>query len=233
MAEIRVPEIIGQEDNYGAVIVLGLNEFIADIRKARDKGAADALIKEANERVAKVVIRTAKSLANTKQERRATGTLETSSSVQQVKVTMGGSKVPYAGGANFGAYTDQRRLIKSRDNARGRRRATIVREGESILAVATRVERQFVTRSGKTVTAFEGGSQVKLARTASGGLKVIRGWNQFRAKGQPPTQWQKGKDQFLYRAVTMTQQQISDSYQEFIDKMIGDAFPDADSGAAA
>lgn len=233
MADIRMPNIIGQEDNYGAVLVLGLNEFIADIRKARDKGAVDSMIKEANERVAKVVIRTARSLANTKQERRAAATLDTASSVQQVKVTMGSKDVPYAGGANFGAYTDLRRLIKASGNARGRRRATIVRDGESILKVATNVERQFVTRSGKTVTRFEGGEQVKLARDASGRLRVIRGWNQFGAKGGPRTQWQKGKDQFLYRAVTLTQDQISKSYQEFIDKMIRDAFPDGESGAAA
>lgn len=224
-------EIIGQKDNYGAIQVLGLTDFIKDIRKASDKNAADALIREANERVAKVVIRMAQSLANTKQERRAAGSLETSSNLQQVKVTMGGNDVPYAGGANFGSYTDLRRLIKA-PNQRGRRsRATTVRSGESILKVATNVERQFVSRSGRTVSRFEGGSQVKLARTASGGLRVIRGWNQFRAKGQSPTEWKKGKDQFLYRAVTMTQAQISESYQQFIDKMTGDAFPDKSQAA--
>ena len=221
---MATPEIIGQQDNFGAVVVLGLNEFIADIRKARDKGAADALIREANERVAKVVIRMAKTLANTKQERRAAATLETSSSVQKVEVRMGGKAAPYAGGANFGAYTNQRRLIKA-PNQRGRRsRATRVREGESILKVATRVESQFVSRSGRTVGMREGGTRVELARTSSGALRVVNGWNQFRAKGQSPTQWHKGKDQFLYRAVTLTQEQISKSYQEFIDKMIGGAF---------
>ena len=223
-------EIIGQQDNFGAVQVIGLTEFIRDIRRASEKGAADALIRDANERVAKVVIRMARSLANTKQERRAAASLETSSSVLQVKVTMGGRNVPYAGGANFGAHIDQRRLIKA-PNQRGRRsRATIVREGESILKVATRVESQFVSRSGRTVSRFEGGTQVKLARTASGGLRVIRGWNQFGAKNGPRTQWQKGKDQFLYRAVTMTQGQITDSYQRFIDEMTKAAFPDRSSG---
>ena len=39
------PEIVGQKDNYGAVVVLGLTEFIADIRKAGDKGATDAMIR--------------------------------------------------------------------------------------------------------------------------------------------------------------------------------------------
>jgi hypothetical protein len=228
-----VPEIIGQKDNFGAVQVIGLTEFIKDIRKASDKKAADVLIREANERVAKIVIRTANALANTKQERRAAATLETSSSVRQVQVRMGGRQAPYAGGANFGSYTDLRRLIKA-PNQRGRRsRATIVRQGESILKVATNVERQFVSRSGRTISRFEGGTQVKLARTASGGLRVIRGWNQFRAKGGTPTPYVKGKDQFLYRAVTMTQAQISESYQQFIDKMIGRAFPDTGSSAAA
>lgn len=224
-------EIIGQKDNFGAIQVLGLTDFIKDIRKAADKNAADVLIREANERVAKVVIRMAQSLANTKQERRAAGSLETSSNLQQVKVTMGGRDVPYAGGANFGSYTDMRRLIKA-PNQRGRRsRATMVRSGESILKVATNVERQFVSRSGRTISRFEGGTQVKLARTASGGLRVIKGWNQFRAKGMTPTEWKKGKDQFLYRAVTMTQAQISESYQKFIDKMTGDAFPDKSQAA--
>jgi predicted secreted protein len=36
----------------------------------------------------------------------------------------------------------------------------------------------------------------------------------------------KGKDQFLYRAVTMTQDQISASYQRFIDEMTEKAFND-------
>lgn len=226
-------EIIGQQDNFGAVQVLGLTQFIADIRKASNKAAADAKIREANERVAQVVIRMARALADTKQERKAAASLETSSSVLQVKVSMGGRTVPYAGGANFGAYTDQRRLIKA-PNQRGRRsRATMVRQGESILKVATRVESQFVSRSGKTVTAFEGGTRVRLARTASGGLRVINGWNNFRAKGQPPTQWRKGRDEFLYAAVTRTQDQISAAYQRFIDETIGRPFTDKSSDDTA
>jgi len=224
-------EIIGQKDNFGAVQVQGLSEFIKDIKKARDKGAANTLIREANERVAKVVIRMARTLANTKQERKAAATLEVSSSTTSVQVRMGGKEAPYAGGANFGSYQNQRRLIKA-PNQRGRRsRATRVREGESLLKVATRVEAQFVSRSGRTVGMREGGTRVKLARTSSGALRVVNGWNQFRAKGGTPTQWAKGKDQFLYRAVTLTQDQITQSYQEFIDKMIGEAFPDKSQAA--
>jgi len=227
------PQILGQQDNFGAVQVLGLTQFIKDIRAATDKAAADAKIREANERVAQVVIRMARSLADTKQERRAAASLETSSSVLQVKVSMGGKGTPFAGGANFGAYTNVRRLIKA-PNQRGRRsRATIVREGESILKVATRVESQFVSRSGRTVSAFEGGTRVKLARTTSGGLKVINGWNNFRAKGAQPTVWRKGRDEFLYAAVTRTQDQISASYQRFIDETLGKAFPDQSSGEPA
>lgn len=217
-------EIVGQKDNFGAVQVIGLTQFIKDIKKARDKGASDVLIRDANERVAKIVIRMARSLANTKQERRAAASLEVSSSTIKVEVRMGGKAAPYAGGANFGAYTNQRRLIKA-PNQRGRRsRATRVRTGESLLKVATRVESQFVSRSGRTVGMREGGTRVQLARTSSGALRVVNGWNNFRAKGGQPTNWVKGKDQFLYRAVTLTQDQISESYQQFIDKMTGDAF---------
>jgi len=226
-------EIIGQKDNFGAVQVQGLSEFIKDIKKARDKGAANTLIREANERVAKVVIRMARTLANTKQERKAAATLEVSSSTTSVQVRMGGKEAPYAGGANFGSYQNQRRLIKA-PNQRGRRsRATRVREGESLLKVATRVENQFVSRSGRTIKRREGTEEnrVKLATNSRGGFKVINGWNQFRAKGNAPTVWVKGKDQFLYRAVTLTQDQISKSYQEFIDKMIGEAFPDKSQAA--
>ena len=227
------PQILGQQDNFGAVQVLGLTQFIKDIRSATDKAAADRKIKEANERVASVVIRMARSLADTKQERRAAATLDTSSSVQQVKVSMGGRAAPFSGGANFGARINQRRLIKA-PNQRGRRsRATIVREGESLLRVASRVESQFVSRSGRTVSAFEGGTRVKLARTASGGLRVITGWNNFRAKGQPPTQWRKNRDEFLYAAVTRTQDQISASYQRFIDETLGKAFPEQTTGESA
>lgn len=216
--------IVGQKDNFGKVEVIGLTEFMKDIRKAADKGATDAMIKQANERVAAIVIRTAKALASTKQQRKAAGSLEVSSSMTQVKVLMGGRAVPYAGGANFGAYTNQRRLIKA-PNQRGRRsRATLVRGSESIETVAGRVERQFVSRSGRTISEREGGTQVKLARTASGGLKVIKGWNNFTAKGGQPTRWVKGKDQFLYRAVSKTQDQISASYQRFIDQMTEKAF---------
>lgn len=217
-------EIVGQKDNFGAVQVIGLTQFIKDIKKARDKGASDVLIRDANERVAKIVIRMARSLANTKQERRAAASLEVSSSTIKVEVRMGGKAAPYAGGANFGAYINQRRLIKA-PNQRGRRsRATRVRDGESLLKVAIRVESQFVSRSGRTVGMREGGTRVKLARTSSGALRVVNGWNNFRAKGGQPTTWVKGKDQFLYRAVTLTQDQISESYQQFIDKMTGGAF---------
>ena len=220
------PTISGQSGGYGKVEVLNLTQFLNDIKKATDKGAADALIKQANERVAAIVIRGANALATTKQQRKAAATLEASSSRAAVKVVGGGKGVPYFGGANFNAYTNQTRLVKS-PNVRGTRaRATLVRSGENVDKVARRVESQYVDSRGRNIGRRAGGTQVTIARTKSGGLRKIKGWNNFTAKGQPPRAWQKNKDNFVYAAVTMFQDDISKSYQKFIDDNIGRAFPD-------
>jgi len=221
----RQPRITGQSA-MGKVEVTNLTPFLREIRQATDKGAADALIKEANERVAAIVIRGAKGLANTKQQRKAAATLETSSSRMAVKVIGGGKGVPYFGGANFNARLDETRLIKA-PNVRGTRsRATLVRSGENVDKVARRVESQFVDSRGRNIGKRGGGTQVRLARTKSGGLRAIKGWNNFTAKGQRPVAWVKNKDNFVYKAVTMFYDDIAKSYEKFIDDNMGDAFPD-------
>ena len=222
----KKPTITGQSGDFGKIEVVGLNSFIRDIKQATDKAAADAAIKAANERVARIVIRGAKALANTKQERKAANTLEPSTSRLQVKVIGGGKGVSYFGGANFRAKNNQTRLIKAA-NVKGKRsRATMVRSGEDIDKVARRVESQYVDSRGRNIGKRQGGTQVALKRTKAGGLRAIKGWNNFVAKGQKPTPWQKGKDEFLYKAVTMLQKEISDSYQKFIDDTIEKPFDD-------
>lgn len=222
----KQPSISGQSGGYGKVEVENLTPFLREIKKATDKAAADALIKEANERVARIVIRGAKSLATTKQQRKAAATLETSSSRMAVKVVGGGKGVPYFGGANFNARLNETRLIKS-PNVRGTRaRATLVRSGENIDKVARRVESQYVDSRGRNIGRRAGGTQVTLSRTKAGGLRAIKGWNNFTAKGQRPVAWVKNKDNFVYAAVTMFYDDIAASYQRFIDDNLGDAFPD-------
>jgi RNA-binding protein YhbY len=205
---------------------MNLTPFLREIKKATDKGAADALLQEANERVARVVIRGAQALARTKQQRKAAATLETSSSRMAVKVVGGGKGVPYFGGANFNARINETRLIKA-PNVRGTRaRATLVRSGENIDKVARRVESQYVDSRGRNIGRRAGGTQVTLSRTKAGGLRSIKGWNNFTAKGQPPVAWVKNKDNFVYASVTMNYDAIAASYQRFIDDNLGDAFPD-------
>lgn len=222
----KQPSISGQSGGYGKVEVENLTPFLREIKRAQGKGAADALMKQANERVAAIVIRGAKSLAQTKQQRKAAATLETSSSQMAVKVVGGGRGLPYFGGANFNARLNQTRLIKA-PNVRGTRsRATLVRSGENIDKVARRVESQFVDSRGRNIGQRQGGTQVALARTKSGNVRSIKGWNNFTAKGQRPVEWRKGKDNFVYAAVTMFYDDIAKSYQRFIDDNLGDAFPD-------
>jgi hypothetical protein len=135
-----------------------------------------------------------------------------------VYVIGGGPKYPFFGGANFGAYNNEKRLIKAR-NARGKRgRATIVRRGENVDKVAKRVEQQYVTRGGKTVSKKEGGRQVKLERTAAGGVKVIRGWNQFR-------RWTKRHDYFLYQSVASNRRDIEKMYLKAMNDITRESFP--------
>lgn len=217
-ASVRVPVPKGQKAQFGKIEMVGYTQFIKAIRTAEDKGVADAKIRAANEHVAQIVITKARSLASTKMEKRAAGTLVTSKKVNAVAVVGGAKDVPYFGGANFGSHRNQRRIIK-KPNVRGTRsRATKIRDDEDLDMIVKRVERQRVSRSGKTTTKKEGGFQVKVERTANGNVRVIRGWNQF------PIEWAKGKDQFLYRAVTMQETQIIEEYQRFIDTWAGDAF---------
>lgn len=202
------------------VQVQGLSEFTRSVRKAADSGASLAALKKANERVAEEIIKGARARAASlgKMERKAAQSMSPSTRADGVYVIGGGPKFPFFGGANFGAYRDQKRLIKAR-NMRGKRgRATIVRRGEDIDKVAKRVEAQYVTRSGKTATKKEGGFQVKLERTGQGGYKVVKGWNQFRP-------WKKRHDFFLYQSVADNRKDIERMYLKAMEEITKEAFP--------
>ena len=219
MAASERIEIKGQKDQFGKIEIINYTAFIKAIKHAADEGYSESVILKANEEVASIIIRRANQIATGKMEKRAASTLVQSASKLRVAVTGGGKQAPFFGGANFGSYRDTRRLIKA-PNVRGRRsRATLVRHGEDVDMVARRVENQSVESSGKTVSKRLGGQKVELARTKSGGYRVIRGWNQFR-------EFQKGRDHFLYRAVSYEEQHIMGLYQTAIDRVTGEAFPD-------
>jgi len=218
MAQERF-EIKGQKDQFGKIEIVNYTQFIKGIKKAADDGYSESIIAKANEEVAAIIIRRANQIASTKMEKKAAASLVKSSSKLRVAVTGGGKAVPYFGGANFGSYRDTRRLIKA-PNVRGRRsRATLVRHGEDIDVVVKRVENQSVTSSGKTISKRLGGQKVDIARTKSGGVKVIKGWNQFK-------EFKKGQDFFLYRAVSREEAHITMLYQTALDRVTGEAFSD-------
>jgi len=198
----------------GKIEVEGLSKFRKDLKKS---GAdVDPAMKKANNKVAEIVIRGAKALADTKQEIKAAATLSASSTATAARVTGGSTKVPYFGGANFGAYTDRRRIIKNKQKGQSKRgRSTMVRRGERIDKVVKRIEAQHNPNTG---------SYVSVKRTQTGAVRVIKGWNQFRAKGRRATKWKKGEDQFLYKSVKTMYPTIQKQYQEALDKFTHDAF---------
>ena len=202
------------------VQVAGLSELTRSVKRAADGGASLAALKKANERVATEIIKGARAKAATqgKMEAKAAQSLSPSTRADGVYVIGGGTQVPYFGGANFGAKRNEKRIIKAR-SVRGKRgRATLVRRGEDVDKVAKRVEAQYVSRSGKTMTKKEGGLQVKLERTKSGGVKTITGWNQFRP-------WKKRRDFFLYASVTQNSKKIERMYLEAMKEISSQAFP--------
>jgi len=218
MAQERI-EIKGQKDQFGKIEIVNYTQFIKGIKKAADDGYSESIIAKANDEIAAIIIRRANQIAVTKMEKRAAASLVKSSNKLRVAVTGGGKTVPYFGGANFGSFRDTRRLIKA-PNMRGKRsRATTVRHGEDVDVVVKRVENQSVESSGKTISKRLGGQQVEIARTKSGGVKVIKGWNQFK-------QFKKGQDFFLYRAVSREEAHIMMLYQTALDRVTGEAFGD-------
>jgi len=219
MAANQRIEVKGQKDQFGKIEIVGYTQFMKAMKQAEKDGDAEQLLQKANEEVANIIIRRANQIAGTKMEKSAASTLQQSSSRLRVAVTGGGKSAPYFGGANFGANRDTRRLIKA-PNMRGRRsRATTVRHGEDVDVVAKRVESQSVESSGKTISKRLGGQGVELARTQSGGLRVIKGWNQFK-------QQSKGRDFFLYRAVGQQEEHIMGLYQTVLDRITDEAFPE-------
>ena len=207
------------ESGYGKVNVLGLAEFRRYVRQATEDGTGEEALKEANYRVGLQVIRWAqREAAGDAQRAQAADTLTSTRRGYGVYVTGGDRTTPWFGGANFGADRDIRRLVKAPKQGK-RSRATRVRNEEDIEKVVRRVEAQFVDRRGRTMTQREGGKRVRLARTKSGSVRVIRGWNQF-------DKWTKGKDYFLYRGIAKHSDDLERIYLDEMEQALRQVFPD-------
>lgn len=205
----------------GKIEVKGLREFIQTLTKATEDKSGEKAVKEANVKTGLYVIKWAQMEADSKMEKSAAASLTPSKAMNAVRVTGGNQNVPYFAGANFGAYRNRIRLIKAltpRQGGQRRTRATMVRIGEDFNKVARRVEAQYVDTRGRTVARNQG-QQVRLARTKSGDIKKIRGWNQF-------LPWKKGKDNFLYRSIKKHYDEIVEFYFYALAEANSKVFPD-------
>lgn len=102
----------------GTVKVVGLDEFRKELRKLDDAGIIDGL-KDANYEVARIVVAGAQGRASTPMQRGAAASLKPSRQAARAQVTGGGARVPYFGGAEFGAQQNQLRLGPSGRTYRG------------------------------------------------------------------------------------------------------------------
>ena len=212
------------------VKVQGAAEFERELKKMLPDKKGVELLKKANEDVANFIVKKAIATASTSMEKKASRTMTSAKSSAGVYVLGGSSTVPYFGGANFGANHDLLRLIKARKvrgvNKGRRSRATTVKKSEEwrLDKIVRKIEGQYVSRSGKTISKKEAGkdaklNRVQLARTKSGAVRTMRGWNQFK-------NWTKKKDYFLYASIKNNFDDIVEFYSERMAQVSKDAFPD-------
>lgn len=86
----------------GVVAVDGLDDLRRELRKLNEAGLIDEL-KDANKAVADLVVTRAQGKTSTRMERRAAGSLRSSRQAARAQVVGGSAKVPFFGGAEFGA----------------------------------------------------------------------------------------------------------------------------------
>lgn len=204
-----------------SINVTGLNELRREIKKVQDAGGPSGTeqLKDLNYKVADFVVGKAKSAASgvSKMAKKASESMEASRSGVSARVNAGGKKHPYFGGAEFGSYSDRKRLIK---NTGGR--STIVRKNESVAKVQRRVENQTLAYDK-----YGGSSTVRKRARADYGATAVKvigvrlGWNQF----QP---WRGNKTKagyFLFPTVRKNIDEIIEIYGDGMDDLLRDVFP--------
>jgi len=203
-----------------------MKQFVDALRKATEDKTGEQQVKAANWQTGRLVRVIAYREASNKMERSAARSLTPTKAMTAVRVAGGGWNTPYFGGANFGAHRNRIRLIKApvirTDGSKAwtkRTRATMVRDGEDIDKVVKRVESQYVDIRGRNIGKRLGGNQVKLARTKSGAVRKIKGWNQFR-------KWERNKDYFLYKSIKNNYEKIVEFYFAALGDAVNKVFPD-------
>lgn len=201
--------------------VTGLKELRREIKKVQDAGGANGTdqLKDLNFKVADFVIGKAKSAASgvSPMASKAAQSMDASRSGVSARVNAGGKKHPYFGGAEFGAYSNRKRLIK---NTGGR--STIVRRNESVSKVIKKVEGQTLAYDK-----YGGSSTVRKRARSDYGATAVKvtgvrlGWNQFKP-------WRGNKSNagyFLFPTVRKNIDEIIEIYGDGMDDLLRDVFP--------
>lgn len=207
------------------VRVRGLDELRRELRRIDSDGEWRRELRAANYDVAKLVVRAARlrAMAVSRMARSSAETLRPGRQEARAVVRLGDRSTPYAMGAEFGAYQNKRRAVKTpqvRTTASGRvrtvqTRATLIRDDESIARVINRIQSQYVDTRGRNVGRRGGGTQVTVR-----GIRL--GWNQFKP-------WRGnsiGAGYFLFPSIRAKMPEIIDTYGDAIDDITRKAFPD-------
>jgi hypothetical protein len=202
--------------------VTGLTELRREIRKAHAAGGPNGTdqLKDLNYKVADFVIGKAKGKAGSvsPMARKAANSMDASRSGVAARVNAGGAKYPFFGGAEFGANSNVRRLIK---NTGGR--ATAVRKNESLSKVRKKVESQTLAYDR-----YGGSSTVRKRARKDYGATAVKvtgvrvGWNQFK-------RWLgngEGAGYFLFPTVRANIDEILEMYGDGMNDILRDVFPD-------
>lgn len=220
-------------DRGASIRIIGLSDLNEDLKKLADPKQFEDELKDAHWKIAEFVAARAKPLIPTR-----TGAARSSVGAQRsqfgARISMGGAGAVHAMGVEFGAKQNIKRAVKERPirittlksgkvkiglGARGR--ATMIRDGEDVDTVIGRIESQSVDNEGRT-TKRRFGDRVKVARYKNGSPKIRLGWNHFRKwRGVGP---QAGYA--IYPTIRQNQTQIRDMYEDMVDKITREAFPD-------
>lgn len=187
-----------------AIRVEHLAEFRSQL-KALGNSDLDEEFKDANQRIADIVVQRARSRAGSLggAEAKVAKSLRATRSGFRAEVSYGGARYPQAMGYEFGAYRDKLRLRKATGG-----RAYIVRK-ESKREIAKAIKRIEAQRNINT------GEQSKVTGR-------VRGWNQFpKWTGNGPT-----AGRFLFPALRAAGDEIEREYAAAIDEITKKAFPE-------
>jgi hypothetical protein len=90
--------------------VEGLAELRRELKKLEDAKEFEAELKDVNKRVGDLVVAGARAHASTPMERAAAASLRSSRAASKAQVLGGSARVPFFGGAEFGAMQNQMRV---------------------------------------------------------------------------------------------------------------------------